>query len=114
MVSLLSFRVFPVKDFCDNIQLPHTLQMIAVPLSFSGVARVFQIPVTQRPLTICYYHLNEKSLDERQLSGYHLVQGYKLIILLPPPILSNSDKPRVLADTNRCISAISIVLPLFT
>lgn len=65
IMSLLSFGVFSVKDFCDNIQLPHTLQMIALPLSFSGVARVFQIPVTHHPLTICYYHLNEKSLDER-------------------------------------------------
>lgn len=86
------FVFFYVKFFCDNIWLPYTLQIIALPLSFSGVARVFQIPVTHLPLTICYYHLNEKSLVERWLSGYSPAQGCKFIIPLSPPILSNSDK----------------------
>lgn len=86
------FVFFSVKFFCVNIRLPYTLQIIALPLSFSRVARVFQIPVTHLPLTICYYHLDEKSLVERWLSGYSPAQSCKLIILFPSPIQSNSDK----------------------
>lgn len=83
--------VFLCEFFCDNIQLPYHLQIIALPLSFSRSAGVFQIPITHLPLTICYYHLNKKPLIERWLSGYSPAQGCKLIILLSLPILSNSD-----------------------
>lgn len=87
MLSLLYFCAFlcGVFSFGDNIRLHYTLQIIALPLSFSRVARVFQVPVTHLPPTIRYYHLNEKPLVERRLSVYSPAQGCKLIILLPLP-----------------------------